>query len=277
MVITRVLNNNVVAAKDETGQDVIAMGKGIGFQKKRGDELNNAVVERLFTLADRDQYQNFKALVQSIEPVAIELGEEIIAHAAAQNPQKQFNPIIHIALNDHISGVIERQKRGLTLENAIWTEVRRIYRAEFEIGQYAVKLMNERLGYQLGHDEAAFIAVHFVNAQSAGSTPDVERVARLIKDIITLVQSYFKFEPDEDSIDYYRFIEHIKILSHCIFGGEKQKPGDSGIYDFLAEKYPDITACVGKIEHMLALKYGANLAQDDQAYLILYIERLLRP
>lgn len=276
MKITRVLNNNVVAAKDEEMQDVIVMGKGVGFDRRRGDAPDPGKVERVFALADRDQYQNFKSLVQSIEPQAIELGEDIIAHAAARYPGKIFAPIIHISLNDHISGVIERQKRGLTLDNAIWTEVRRIYPDEFEIGRYAVRKMNEKLGYALGNDEAAFIAVHFVNAQGQGTAPDVERVARLINDIVVLVKSFFAFEPDEGSVDYYRFVEHIKIMSQCAFGLEEITEEDNGLYEFVAAKYPDIAACVSKVERLIAMKYRGRIGRDDEAYLILYIQRLMR-
>ena len=34
MIITKVINNNVVSSHDEKGIEVIVMEKGVGFQKK---------------------------------------------------------------------------------------------------------------------------------------------------------------------------------------------------------------------------------------------------
>ena len=40
MIIKRILNNNAVMSVDESGEDIIVKGKGIAFQKKSGDEIN---------------------------------------------------------------------------------------------------------------------------------------------------------------------------------------------------------------------------------------------
>ena len=40
MIIQKVINNNVVSTFDTNNREVILMGKGIGFRKKAGDELD---------------------------------------------------------------------------------------------------------------------------------------------------------------------------------------------------------------------------------------------
>lgn len=40
MVIEKVLNNNVVISKNELGEEIICMGKGLAFQKKSGDTIS---------------------------------------------------------------------------------------------------------------------------------------------------------------------------------------------------------------------------------------------
>ena len=39
MVIDKIINNNIVSAFDETGLEVVIMGRGIGFQMKRGQKV----------------------------------------------------------------------------------------------------------------------------------------------------------------------------------------------------------------------------------------------
>ena len=52
MNITKVINNNVVSSRDEQGNEVLVMGKGLGFQKKAGDQLDQEKVEKVFALTD---------------------------------------------------------------------------------------------------------------------------------------------------------------------------------------------------------------------------------
>ena len=40
MIIKRILNNNVVITSDENGEETIVMGKGIGYQKAKGDTID---------------------------------------------------------------------------------------------------------------------------------------------------------------------------------------------------------------------------------------------
>ena len=40
MEILRVFNNNVVLARDELGREAILTGRGLGFQRRRGDTVD---------------------------------------------------------------------------------------------------------------------------------------------------------------------------------------------------------------------------------------------
>ena len=37
IIIEKVINNNIISAYDESGAEVIVMGRGIGFKKKQGE------------------------------------------------------------------------------------------------------------------------------------------------------------------------------------------------------------------------------------------------
>ena len=48
MVINHVINNNVVSAYDKDQNEIIVMGKGIGFQKKPGQEIPENKIEKRY-------------------------------------------------------------------------------------------------------------------------------------------------------------------------------------------------------------------------------------
>ena len=45
MKIRKILNNNLVLASDVQGNEIIVKGRGIGFNKKRWDLLDESVIE----------------------------------------------------------------------------------------------------------------------------------------------------------------------------------------------------------------------------------------
>ena len=48
MRIQRVINNNVISAIDEYGSEIVVMGKGIGFQRRPGQEIAETGKEKIF-------------------------------------------------------------------------------------------------------------------------------------------------------------------------------------------------------------------------------------
>lgn len=50
MIITKVINNNVVSSHGEKGIEVIVMGKGVGFQKKAKDKIEKSKFQEHFNL-----------------------------------------------------------------------------------------------------------------------------------------------------------------------------------------------------------------------------------
>lgn len=52
MKVIKVLNNSLVLTADDDNREVIAMGKGIGFNSKTGDEINPAAIEKVYVVQE---------------------------------------------------------------------------------------------------------------------------------------------------------------------------------------------------------------------------------
>ena len=64
-----------------------------------------------------------------------------------------------VTLTDHINFAIDRYKKGINLENALLWEIKRFYPQEYELGEYSIRLIRDRLHVDLPEDEAGFIAL----------------------------------------------------------------------------------------------------------------------
>ena len=57
MKISKIINNNLVHFYDENNVDCIAMGRGLGFGKKIGDEFGAMMVEKSVSYRGSNTYK----------------------------------------------------------------------------------------------------------------------------------------------------------------------------------------------------------------------------
>ena len=81
MKIIRVLNTNVVLSVDENKEDIIVMGCGLAFGKKRGDIIDETKIERIFTQDVSNLTDRFKKLIKKIPVEYLDITEKIVGHA----------------------------------------------------------------------------------------------------------------------------------------------------------------------------------------------------
>ena len=80
MQIIKVINNNVISSEDDKGKEIIVMGKGIGFGKKAGEEIDETKIEKVFSLPDESTSQ-FMQVVKDMPYEYIRTAELVIAYA----------------------------------------------------------------------------------------------------------------------------------------------------------------------------------------------------
>ena len=217
MIIEKIINNNVVIANSDNGKETVVMGKGIGFQAKAGQRISEEKIEKRFVLDSKSDTGRFGELVQSIPLEHFEVCMKIIDYAM-QVMQRRLSNSIYISLTDHINFALERYKTGMVFENPLLQEVRSFYPSEYLIGEYAVALVEHDLGVKLPIDEAASIALHFVNAEYKAPMSDTMNITTLIRQVLNIVDTELNVKLDELGIHYSRFVTHLKYLAYRTFG-----------------------------------------------------------
>lgn len=273
--ILKILNNNVIVSlKDE--QEVIVMGRGIAFNKRAGDEIDEEQVDKIFTLEDADITKKFKTLIADIPIEYMELSEKIINYAKIQLGKK-LNESIYISLTDHIHFAIERFKNQLPVQNALLWETKHLYKEEYDVGIEALNMIFDQFNIILPEDEAAFIALHLVNAQLNEDMTNVVDMTRVIQDILTIVKYHFKIQFDETSLNYYRFITHLKFFAHRLVKGNHYKnENDDDLLTVIKNKYPEAYKCSEKIRKFVEKQHRYELTDEEMLYLTIHIERVVK-
>jgi Transcriptional antiterminator len=157
MIIKKILNNNAIVTSNDSGREIIAVGRGIAFSHKTGDSVSDDVVQKVYTLSNPDVLQKFEQLIASISIEYVQVSNEIIELAEKELDCK-FNDIIYISLTDHIHMAVYRIRNGMVINNVMLWEVCKFYEREFLVAQRAVTLLNARFQVNMPEDEAGFIA-----------------------------------------------------------------------------------------------------------------------
>ena len=276
MIINKVLNNNVVITSDENGEETIVMGKGIGYQKAKGDTIDEEKINKVFRISNREVSDKFQELFNKIPIEHMKLSGEIIEYAE-NTVGKKLNEGIYISLSDHTYTAIKRIKNNIIVKNALLWEIKKFYKEEFKIGMKALDLIEEKTHVRLPEDEAGFIALHIVNAQLDVEQPKVQEITKLIEEILTIVRINFRIEFNEDSVFYYRFITHLRYFAQRLFSNSTYNSGaDDELVNIIQIKYPEEFKCVSKVKLFIIKKYNYELSNDEYVYLTIHIAKIIQ-
>ncbi len=276
MRIEKILNNNVVITRNELNQEMIVMGKGLAYKKKDGDKIAEKCIDKKFQLADDRVAKYFQKLVQEIPLKYIEWSYEIIEDTKKML-RVPLNESIYISLTDHLYTAIKRKQKGIELPNVLLYDIKQLFPKEFQIGKRMLEKMLDDHGIELSENEAGFIALHLVNAQTdRNQLENMYLFTKTLQDILNIVRYYYQMTFDEESVAFFRFVTHLRFFLTRIMN--TSKPVDSDVAEELLQviqrKYPVALQCVKKIVFFLDESLDYQVSQDEIVYLTIHVARL---
>ena len=272
----KAINNNIVSARDENGKEIVVMGRGIGFKCREGDSIPPEAIEKIFHMDTQNETDRLKQLFSSMPLEHIEVTNRIIAYAR-KILGKRLNHSIYITLTDHISFSVLRFRQNMMFHNALLAEMRRFYPQEYSIGQYALDLIAKELGVRFPDDEAASIAMHIVNAEYDISLGEAVDITHLIDQMLRIVRDWHRRPLDETSVDFDRFVTHLKFLAQRALRQDRPPAGDRALYDAIAALYPGETACAHRVGAYLGDTHSFLIGDLEAACLAIHIRRVTAP
>ncbi len=273
MKIEKIINNNVVSALDSDGTEIVVMGRGIGYRVKHGMEIPKDKVEKIFRLENPGIVSKFRNLLTQMPLEHLQISTEIIDYAKNVLNRK-LNQNIYLTLTDHINFSIERYQKKMMFANPLIREVKRFYREEYLVGEYAIALMENKLGIRFPADEAASIALHIVNAEYNIQMRDTIDITNLIQEVMEIIRAYFHMELDEMSLGYERLVTHLRFLAERIYCKELLDGEIPEFSDIIARTYPEEYQCSLKVREHIERVYEHYVTDEEVSYLAVHIRRV---
>ncbi|MDR0708291.1 MAG: PRD domain-containing protein [Treponema sp.] len=211
----RKYNNNIVLA-DDNGQEVIVLGKGIGFQVPQGAEIDMSLVEKVFVPQETAHINRFADILSDLAYEYMLLASEIVDLGKAAL-QVKLNPSIVVALADHLSVSLDHMTNSdnpqASLESPLQLDVRHIYPVEFNIGVQALEIIRRERNIQLPEAEAVSVALHFINAElEAPEMPTAFKIVTITGDVMRIIERRYNMTLDKETLEFMRFSNHVRSL-----------------------------------------------------------------
>ena len=275
MTIEKVLNNNTIVSIDpKTKKEVILVGCGIAFNKRVGQEVDEERIEKTFIIENKRVGNKLKKLINQIPDGIFELSHIIITHAGKEL-NRNLDKQVYISLSDHIAFAIKRYKKNILVKNHFLDEIRRIHKDEYKVALWAVNLINEKLNINLPEDEAAFIALHLVNAGNSESSKESIETTNIIKGVLNIIRYYYSVEFDEDDLNYDRLLTHLKFFAKRILNDNQHKQSDGVLLEIAEKNYAEAFDCALKIRYYIENNYDYKVIDDEVVYLTIHIHRVI--
>lgn len=272
MLAVRALNNNTVVCQDTTGQELIAMGKGIGFGKVP-KEISLEKIERTFYDVDR----SYQTLLQELPTDILEFTGKIVDIAKNELPY-ELSPNLVITLADHINFAMDRARKNIIVKMPTAYDIQQTFPAEYNIGKYAVRRFQKEFKIGLPNEEIVGIAMGILNSKLTEEAETVKKLRQdeeMLEDITEIIENYFCIMVNRESFNYTRYATHLQYLFQRIHAGKSINSDNLHIYRELEEEFQEIAACVKQIAAHIAQVWGCSkLSEEEKLYLILHVNRI---
>ncbi|MGL5576369.1 MAG: PRD domain-containing protein [Sarcina sp.] len=270
--VIKAFNNNVVSVEFD-GKESILFGKGIGFGKKTGDIIEEGTeYEKIFFIEDEQNIKNFNELVSRNDNKFVGLCEELIREIS-DSLGEELSENIHIGLIDHISIAIKRLTEGEVIENPFLVEIETLYSVEFELAkQMAIKLEEETEVF-IPDGEVGLIALHIHSARNNGKLSNTIKYAYIGSSAVETVEDLMNIEIDRKSLDYARFLTHLRFAMERIL---KDIKIENDFLDLIKIKYRKSYKAAKEVAGIIEESLDKKVNSDEVAYIAMHIQRFLK-
>lgn len=269
----RKINNNVVTCVDADGNELIAMGRGIGFGKLPRD-LSLAEIDRTFY----DVGSRYISAASELPEEMLEFAAKIV-DVARNQLSYDLSPNLTFILADHIAYAVERAKKGIYVRMPMAYDVEQSYPAEVKLGRFAVRRIEKEFGVTLPREEAAGIALNLANARVADDADVSDETTaddRMLEDVTEIIEERFAVVVDRDSFAFSRYATHMLYLFERLRKGENLESVELGALAGMREQFPQGVEAADAVAAHIAEKWGRELSEDEKLYLVIHISRICR-
>lgn len=270
MKITKRINHNAALAIDNNGNELVVLGKGVGFPSTPYELSDLSQISRTFYDVD----SRYAEMVGGL-PQPVLLASADIIEQAEINLDCELNSNVTFTLADHLNFAIERLGKGLDIATPLSYDIEHLYPQEYELGLLALDIVQDYTKKRLPDNEIVSIALHLINAEiETGDMHSTLMTIRIITDISAMIEEELDIKINKTSFQYSRFTMHVRYLIQRLSSGKQLNDGASSMLHNLITEYPKVYGCACRVTRYFKETWSWECSKEETLYLMLHIGRL---
>ena len=268
-IVIKALNNNMVLIKEQ-GVEKILLAKGIGFNKKFGDILeDNLEVDKVFSIEDKKNQENLKEVYNRVDGEFVAICEEALAEISEELGE-ELNETIHIGLIDHLAIAMKRLKNKEQINNPFIVEIETLYSVEYEMAKKIVNKLQDKYEIDFPEGEIGFITLHIHSARNGKMLSNSIKYSYLSNKIIIYIEEKFNSKIDKRSLDYARFLSHVRFTIERVLTDTVLK---NDLTEIIKKSYPISYEIAEGASKIIEETLDKKVCDDEVAYIAMHVER----
>lgn len=268
-IVIKALNNNMVLIREQ-GVEKILLAKGIGFNKKFGDILeDNLEVDKVFSIEDKKNQENLKEVYNRVDGEFVAICEEALAEISEELGE-ELNETIHIGLIDHLAIAMKRLKNKEQINNPFIVEIETLYSVEFEMAKKIVNKLQDKYEIDFPEGEIGFITLHIHSARNGKMLSNSIKYSYLSNKIIIYIEEKFNSKIDKRSLDYARFLSHVRFTIERVLTDTVLK---NDLTEIIKKSYPISYEIAEGASKIIEETLDKKVCDDEVAYIAMHVER----
>ncbi|MDE6902113.1 MAG: PRD domain-containing protein [Lachnospiraceae bacterium] len=268
--VKKVLNHNtVIGIGMEDNQAYLLIAKGIGFGRKVSERIEVPEDGTIYSLQEKTQRGLALDLVKSIDPVFLEITQQILKEA-----ERIFGKIdwaILFPMADHIAFAVKRIQNQEQISNPLTEDIRALFHMEYKTAQLICPILKERLSVEIDEHEVGYIALHIHSAIEDENVALSMQIARTVRECIQMVEEETGASIDVMSLSYNRLMNHVRYMAARAVKGEKL---NLNMNDYMSVKYPEAFRLASVVCGHLEKYLKKPLDEVEVGYLAMHIQRV---
>ncbi|TDM07057.1 glucose PTS transporter transcription antiterminator GlcT [Macrococcus lamae] len=269
-IIEKALNNNVLIA-NYYDEEVVLIGRGIGFGKKQGQRIETDKIEKIYELRGYHEQERYKTLIGMTDERVIKTVIEIV-DTIKEMAYGEVNDSILLSLTDHIIFALKRLEDGIVISNPFIKETEALYPQEFDVASKVVEMLNEKLGVHFPHTEIGFIALHIHSSINNHTMREMNMMTEVVARAVQIIEHDLKIQVNKDSLIYARFVRHISFAVQRVMINDRP-PEQRNLEKLLKLQYPTCYNVAVKIVKMMQQQLSKPVYESELVYLTMHIQQ----
>lgn len=269
----RTLNNNAVLAKNREDQEVILLGKGIGFHHGK-DEKDFTIlanqVEKTFIPLSNQLTGAYLDLIGRVDEQILSASSEIILKASETLGELQ--PNIFVVLSAHIDFAIQRIRENIIIENPLMEEIELLYPKEFAVALESRRILEKRLHLSICREEAGYLALHFNSARYNYDIKDTLKRTNLLRSLAEHTVLWLDLPPLA-GVPYKQLMDHFRGLLQRV---GQDIPTENLFLPEIPSRIPKEYAVAQKLATLVESALGKKVSSSEIGYTAIHLHRLRR-